>query len=323
MAQTIKIFYHLDVDGIFSAILYTKLLTDNGQENARFVYQPVNYDWKTWQDDTIRKKDEIIVVVDFPYHPDCNVWYDHHESGLGKFATISRPGKFQPGAQSCAKVIYEMQDRDRFLDEDLIGKIVKEVSMIDFALYPTIDTVYNPTTFGPKLRLALLEEGDENFANELIRMFSKDRTLLYNLIEGQIPWSVNWRYQKVKIKLEESYKEFVKVAKIDKGIVYFEVPHFFKSDRYFPFRKFPQSFYTIYLRDMTWINQGCFISVSKNPWNPFTRTFSIRELCERYGGGGHFDVGGIATKGTLEEGRDIFQKVLADLYALHTHYIQE
>jgi len=307
--QKIKIYYHEDLDGIFSSILYSKLLLDNDYRKIKFEYKGVNYDNSDWQDRDLREKDTQIVIVDYPYNSSSNLWFDHHPSGWGKIVPTEFVGNFEDKAPSCCQVIYNTPSREKFRDEELIQKIVKEVNMIDYALYPDIDTVYNPKTFGPKFRLAEMEDADENYRQEIIKMFSNDRTLLYRLLDGYLPWSVEWRYSKIQNKLEEGYREFVKVAKLEDDIVTFEIPKYHKFDRYFPFRWKPESIYTAYIRDMSYFGKGWHVAISQNPWNQEKRRHNIKEICEKYGGGGHEGVGGIHIDQSMDRARQVLSEV--------------
>lgn len=308
--QKVKVYYHEDLDGIMSAILYSKLLLDNGYSKIKFSYEGVNYDNKNWQDLNLKlNADEEIVIVDYPFNTSANLWFDHHESGWGKIVPTEFVGNFDAKSPSCCQVIFDTPGREKFKDEDLILKIVKEVNMIDYAMYPSIDTVYNPKTFGPKFRMAEMYESDTMYRTELIKMFCQDRSLFYKLIDGHLPWSVDWRYNKVQVKLEEGYNQFIKVAKEEDGIVFFETLKYYKFDRYFPFRWKPNSNYTVYIRDFSWIGKGWHVAVSQNPWNLSGRKHNIKEICERYGGGGHIGVGGIHVDQSLERAREILLEV--------------
>lgn len=289
----IKVYTHNDIDGVFSAILYGKLFVDNGNTKIDFRYKFINYDEKDWQDKDIREPDTTTVVLDYPYNPTANFWWDHHLSGLGKFAEAGVPGNFVPGAYSCAQVFFDTPGRDKFLDEGMVKKIVDEVNMIDYALYPTVDTVYDPTTFGPKMRMAFLENADDSFMTEIVRMFTQDRSLLYKLLDGHLPWSIDWRYNRCKVKIEEGYKKFVTVAKEEDGIVFYTDPPYVRTDRYFAFRWKPLAKYAVYIKDFSWMKRGCHIGVGHNPWNVSEKEHNIKEICEKFGGGGHFSVGGV------------------------------
>jgi hypothetical protein len=277
----------------------------------KIEYQGINYDSSStdWQDRDLKEEDKQIVIVDYPFNKSANIWFDHHESGWGKFVPTEFLGNFNPVAPSCCQVIFDTPGREKFKDEGLIKKIVDEINIVDYAMYPSIDSVYNPTTFGPKLRLADMHESDSCYKTELIKMFSNDRTLLYQLIDGHLPWSANWRFNLVQVKLEEGYKEFIKIAKEEDGVVFFDTPKFVKFDRYFPFRWKPNSIYTTYIRDMSYFGKGWHIAVSQNPWNIEKRKHNIKEICEKHGGGGHPGVGGIPISESAEKARKIMLEI--------------
>lgn len=304
MKTQVHIYYHSDVDGIFSAILYGKLLTDFGGGNIGFTFSSVNYHLaESWQGIDLRSSHarKTIVIVDFLFNPTCDVWYDHHQSGLGAYelSQVKAQGAYDPNAPSACHVIYSQPNRSSFRDEGLIEKIVKEVDMVDYALYPSIETVYDGMSFGPVIRMALLEQSNDEFTNELIRMCIFDGTSLYKLIEGQMPWSVMWRYYRYKTKLEEGYEAFKKVVKVEGSVVHYVTPPYVKCDRYFGFRYKPDADFVAYIQDFSWRGEGYHIGVSKNPWKA-KKQINLKQLAEKYGGGGHEDVAGI----TLPKGSD-------------------
>ncbi len=63
---------------------------------------------------------------------------------------------------------------------------------------------------------------------------------------------------------------------------------------------------------LTYSDSGASISVGCNPWAENPGTKNIADICERYGGGGHRNVGGIAVpSGELPRAREIVSEVIA------------
>ena len=312
--KQVHIYYHGDLDGIFSAILYGKLFTDNGANKLRFNFTSVNYHLKDWQTTVLPKAaDTHIAVVDFLYNPTADVWYDHHQGGLGVHTLdqVTTLGAYNDTAPSCAQVIYNQEGRDNYKDETLVKKVVEDVNMVDYAMYPTIEHVYNSISWSPMLRMALLEQGNDEFFNEIIRMGIFDRTFFYKLLDGKLPWSAEWRYVKYKHALEIGYEKFKKVAQIKENVVHYTDPPYVKTDRYFAYKFEPSADFTVYVKDFTWRGHGAHVGVSKNPWKP-KKNINLKELAETYGGGGHQDVAGI-TCTSLEEAEGIKTKILEEL----------
>ena len=56
------------------------------------------------------------------------------------------------------------------------------------------------------------------------------------------------------------------------------------------------------------------ISVGYNPWSEIERTHNIAAICERFGGGGHATVGGVALPASsLDRGRAIAVQIRNEL----------
>lgn len=295
-----RIYYHNDLDGVMSAVLFAKLIREKAPK-AIFHYSSVNYGNKNFeQTSLIDKYNSTVIVVDFSYHPQAAVWFDHHLANKAKAEELKSkgtivPGKFDETAPSCANVIFNSEGRDKFIDEDLIKKVVDEVDMIDSASYPSIDDVYGDKSFGPKLRWAFQESYGETdtFTKELCQLYVEDRTALYTLVDNKLPDIAQWRYLKAIRAVEEAYKEFVKFVKQEETVVYYTVPKYLMCDRYFAFRYNIKCDYTVYILQMS---TGYQVSVSKNPWRTKEEMLSqinVANVCGTYGGGGHIDVGGV------------------------------
>lgn len=313
----VRIYYHNDLDGVMSAVMYAKLLKESNP-GLIFHYSSVNYGTTNWETSSIVDKyNSDIIIVDFKYHPHAAMWFDHHYANIDiveelKSKGIVVPGRFDPTAPSCTNVIYNMEGRNKYIDEDLIKKLVTEVDMIDSAGFKTLDDVYGNKTFGPKMRWAFQESYTESnsFTNELIQLYVEDRTALYKLIDyNQLPDIAEWRYIKAVKKTEEAYKEFIKFVQQKDVIVYYEVPKYLMCDRYFAFRYNINCDYTVYI---LYMSTGAQVSISKNPWKSHSNLsiqINVADLCRQFGGGGHPDVGGIPCN-SIEEAREIQQQVI-------------
>lgn len=312
----VAIYYHHDLDGLISASMVGKTFTDNNYTKMSFSFHPINYDIKNWVEEDLKKKaifnnkePDSIVVVDYLYHPQASLWYDHHELKEGVILPEKINGRFCPSDPSCAHTIFMDNNREEYKDEDLVRKIVEETNMIDSAQYPNIEYVYEPNTWGGKFRLAMMEQCNDEFVNELIRTFIYDKTAFYRLADGNLPWSVEWRYRKTQSRLREGWEDFKKVAKFQDTVVSYTEPPYVKSDRFFSYRLFPDAKYACYIKDWTYRNGGCQVSVAVNPFISKYPHPNIKEICAKFGGGGHADVGGIPIQ-SLEQAQQIQKEVV-------------
>ena len=74
MSHTLRIHYHRDFDGMVSAAVLAKILTETRKEKV--VWSSVNYDQR--HDWMSFGGDERFAIVDFHFHPAAEYWFDHH-----------------------------------------------------------------------------------------------------------------------------------------------------------------------------------------------------------------------------------------------------
>jgi hypothetical protein len=86
----LRIFTHGDFDGIVSAALFISafwqvdILHGGNVKGFPLDIHPVNYDINKWYDHPM-PNDRYNVVLDYLYHPDADIWVDHHETGMTHF----------------------------------------------------------------------------------------------------------------------------------------------------------------------------------------------------------------------------------------------
>lgn len=315
--QKINIYYHGDLDGVFSAIMFARSYMDNGVD-CKFRFTAVNYDSKDWQTRELPKAD-VIAVVDFVWHPQCTYWADHHLSGWGEIEPREFVGKYDSSAPSCCEVILSDPNRLRFKNEALMKSIVRGISICDYALYSSPHEPYDITKWYSALRMSLMEDGSDAYMEELIKLFINMDTSFNLLLKNIIPDIAAWRAHKVNYAMGKGFKKFQACYKYEDKIVSFTVPAYEKFDRYFPFKAENDAMYTVYVRDSTWATPPkCYVSVSKNPWALKDPNVSIKELLEVYQfgdnspGGGHQDVGGLVTD-NLEDALKVQKELVEKL----------
>jgi oligoribonuclease NrnB/cAMP/cGMP phosphodiesterase (DHH superfamily) len=316
----IHVFHHTDVDGIMSAVLFALGFRNEAGRYNYFTFTPVDYN-TTWQEEklTVPDKSDAIAVVDFMYHSEAEYWFDHHQTGLGKFtlSKINFKGAYVPSSHSCCQVIFDTFPSLKVFS--FFKKLVEEVNMVDSALYPNPEYIYKGQSFGVKFRLALLSKKSNSLYEELINLFIEDSTALVKLVEyNQLPDILDYRYLKTVSRIERSFEVFKSIAKKNHQVVYYDSTtldnEFF--DRYFSYRYDPQTHYTIYI---TKTKSNMFsVAVSRNPWmDESNGLINVGELCSRYGGGGHAGAGGIACD-TYEQASLIFEAVKKYLFDIST-----
>ena len=313
------IYYHRDMDGIVSTVLLKLLLTVRYQHNPKAIKGiPVDFDIKaTWRTTRLRQP---AAVVDFLYHKDALIYYDHHN---GPFVDDFKDHfdarsdeeyvHLEEGASSAARVLFadlgpllRVELGDRFKN---IEDIVTQADIIDNAKFNSSSGWFDCEFDLAKLNLILQQHRyvlpmnrTNRFCNKLVLDLSEiDCTKLLRddyytkLFASAKSWSEE---QKERIKSALCYRNGV----IFYNSVIYNVPFL----RFYPYEIYPNACFIIAIYRKGGIYE---VSVGRNPFRHHNIKMSIGELCEKFGGGGHQDVGGIQF-GSYEEAYDASLKVV-------------
>lgn len=118
---------------------------------------------------------------------------------------------------------------------------------------------------------------------------------------------VQKRVREAKASLWEGLKHFEKTARLEDGIVVFDVDaKKTQISRYAPYYFFPKARYSVGLMRS---GSGAKITAMRNPWRRF-ESVPIGSIFARYGGGGHQRVGSVMLKGDANGNA---QKILTEL----------
>lgn len=304
----INIHYHDDLDGFFSALFIAKGYKDN-KVKAKLNFYPINYDSKDWQI-TPFTTEGTNVVVDFKYKPGTDLWFDHHLEGWGQIEPTEFKGSFISDAPSCCQVIFDSIERLRMKDEQKIKSLLIGINKVDQAAYDSAEEPFNLNKWFSAMRLSFLEDNTTEYKNELFKLFLNNEPAFNRLHNNVIPDISSWRAAQCYGKMQEGFKVFKEIYKYDKRIVHFTKPPYTKIDRYFPFRAEKDAMYTVYAQDFSWTPEGkAQVSVAKNPWAIKDPQINICDICSKYNGGGHHDVGGIPCA-SMEEAEIIKNEVV-------------
>jgi len=118
-----------DMDGLTSAVFLTQ---------KEPVTSIVFADPKDMQDGLV-EVERGDIIVNLPYHPNCGLWFDHHESE-GQAAQVSKFVGLYGVAPSAARLVYRYYN-DRELDR--YGEMLAETDRIDSARL-AVDDVLHP-----------------------------------------------------------------------------------------------------------------------------------------------------------------------------------
>ena len=125
--QTAEIYFHMDLDGVTSAIAMKEYLADHGIQTV--AAQVIQYGGKEFSV-AKPKTDHLAVMVDFAHgKPTMHIHTDHHDSQIGVEDTTASAFKSAPS--NAGVISQEISKKDLFPSEDI--KLINMVDSADFA----------------------------------------------------------------------------------------------------------------------------------------------------------------------------------------------
>lgn len=285
MNQNGSLYLHFPCfDGLISAVLASHIMEMRGWKITSFC--PVNYDLRpVWLS---KKLNTPCAVVDFLYHPQAEVWVDHHSTTFlspqvraeyedRKSLWIS----YDSGADSCARVLWTNFSSWFDLKRTHYQEMVLWADKIDSARYSDVHEAILGDSPALSINRSLITGSDAKFCNFLIRSLRRK-----NLAHvAQLP-EVRIRSEEARSLMEEGLKRFPAHAHLEyRDIVVFDLdvsPNDIVS-RYASFYFFPDARYSI---GVTRRRENAKITAMRNPWFQF-ESVPLGTIFQRYGGGGH------------------------------------
>lgn len=294
------IYFHADYDGAVSAAMLIRL----GQGQPGLV--GVDYDIKAaWQDLHL---DRGSAVVDFLYHPDAAMWFDHHGSPFLRPEWQSRyhgdaHHRWDPAAPACPPVIaaslrLDPAERRHFAD------YIRWSVIIDAARYETPLQAHDLSL--PHILLSrvvgLMRDSPALF--DLIHAIASHPvgTVLRLPPIRPVVETARDLEQRLRRRLESRIEYDGEVAFLDQS----EDPGVYQ--RYLPYVLHPNATFVVGIYRK---GDAFNVSVGANPWKAASPVH-IGHLCEQWGGGGHAMVGGI-TVSEYDEALRIASVIIAEL----------
>jgi oligoribonuclease NrnB/cAMP/cGMP phosphodiesterase (DHH superfamily) len=292
-----NIYFHNDFDGYVScAIIFDFLNKNNAKiQSLNLAY----YDYKNkWSNINLKKN---AVVLDFLYHPQAYLWFDHHKTTFitKEWEKIFKKKKnkyhyFNINYASCAHLVLDSLKKDfNYKPSKNILNLVYWADIIDRANYKSpLQTI---ELKDPALQI---DAYIDNYKGKkplkwLIKDLSKK-----SLKETASNIKIQKLVKKEKEKINKLLKFYYKNLKIyyDKiGFIDISAKHNKNGYlRYIPFYLAPQIIYNITLKK---IDSFYALSLGANPWKRNKNKINIGEfLRKNFGGGGHKNVGGAEFK---------------------------
>lgn len=270
-------------DGIVSAVLLSDFLAaTRGVEDI--ALHGVNYDLRSgWKD---LRLEQPSAVVDFLYHPEAAIWFDHHSKpfldGL-RASYESRKGAeivYDNSADSCAGLLWRHLWETFGYRNPTRVELVSWAERIDAARYDSSAEAIRSEA--PALRInAALAVGDREGLAELL--VSKLRSASLTEV-AELP-EVRARHQRFALLSELGLKRFRAAANLTAdGIVTFDVDgREAVVSRYAPFFVFPHARYSV---GVVRRESRATLTAMRNPWLEFIPV-PLGEIFATLGGGGH------------------------------------
>ncbi|MBK7644104.1 MAG: hypothetical protein IPJ19_13835 [Planctomycetes bacterium] len=312
MADPLTIHYHRDFDGMVSAAVLARILTQ--REGVQPQWKSVNYDQRTdWLNFEAGKR---FAIVDFHFHPRCEYWFDHHST---TFLTEELRAQYAPSdrwewdmhSPSCPPLILRHAEKHWGWKTDArFAEMAKWSDVIDAARFTTVDQAI----FGDEPALRIMRALTASPAVEWIDQ------LVGAMIEGDLASvadreDVEKAHQRASRNRDRALQQFPPTVTWNKdGVLLFDASsNQIRRERFAAFYHHPKIFYSV---GVIPTRSGFHVSAGENPWNTPAKAglegAHIGTIMERYGGGGHRGVGG-ANPESLQDARRVAAEVAEEL----------
>jgi len=286
--STAHLYFHSPCfDGLVSAVLLHDYLGTRGYE--RIELHPVNYHLSdSWASTRLEAPS---AVVDFLYHPDAEIWFDHHATTFLSVALEEDYHRrqsplvvFDRQSPSCAMLIW----RARLpLAGDHEAKVMA-ADLIDSARYESPQQAVFGDAPAFRINASMAVGETDDYTRFLVRQ------LLTTSLEATaaLP-EVEERYRRYRDLRDLGMKGFIPSPNLetrdgylltDDGILLFAVDGSEGMiSRYAPFTVSPDARYSL---GVVTNGDRAKITAMRNPWIEFA-SVPLGEIFRRFGGGGH------------------------------------
>ena len=253
------------------------------------------------------------VVLDFPYHPRADWWFDHHgttflkENWQDNFQS-DRQHYLDPAYPSCyGMTLNFLKKHYQYQPSDILQELEPWADKIDSSNYQSAEEAVSINSWIQELMLL-------NFSYDLIDhdgYADLQKKIIENVAKGEIKDLLRGSYHsavgQLKNILQQSRERYQKEAVI-KGKVSFtdETGQEILFSNFFCYSLFPELPYATYISRGT---KDFHLHIGRNPWLKPASALNLGELMKKYGGGGHEGVGGAEAK-TKEEALKIMEELI-------------
>jgi hypothetical protein len=308
-----RVLYHDDFDGLVSAAILSAYWQDAHRDYGH-EYIPVDYHLRPlWHDLGFLPDPETpFAIVDFMYHPRCDVYFDHHQTSFlttddGRhYAHREHPLRcmWGPTFDSCAGLVHHQLKDDGWATAGEMLPLVAAANMIDRAGYSSPRQYY--AADDPAIALDWgLREMTNGQKRELLKQLAWGTSLATarRTFAAQCDAALE--------KARRALSQYPKHLKLTKGqIARMDlVPTGLPRLRYATFYLQPDAAFEIVLFRA---GNDVVLSAGQNPWMHQRADIHLGELLTVFGGGGH----AVAAGATFSAAEYDFPHGMA-LYAAH------
>lgn len=289
--SSVHLYFHSPCfDGAVSAALASDFL-ERVKGASSVTLHGVNYNLrKRWLTNALRRP---CAVVDFLYHPDVDLWADHHPTAFLN-SEVRRDYENRQNAEifydsqatSCAILLWQRWAPQIGEPGIRYEELVQWADKIDSARYASVEEAVMLKAPALKINLALGTSRDRMFSHRLVHLF-RDKTLEEVAADPEVrkEYERGWQLQQRGM---EKLRGAIELNK--DGIAIFDMEaNGLMLNRYAPFHFFPRARYSA---GIVRVGGNAKVTSMRNPWMEFPSA-PLGELCVPLGGGGHRRVGSI------------------------------
>lgn len=291
------LYFHDDFDGMASGAVMLNFLRSCGDNITSF--NPIDYSPTTNKNWVNFKFKRPFILVDFRYHLRADWWFDHHKASFSWPVLQSWKEKYKndqthhwdPAYKSCCGMIFDfLKKHYQYYLPQFIKELAKWADIIDGARYKSARESIEYKKPALKLGLYLLNENNPK------RQIAITKELASKPIAEII------KNPFIKNKLKVAFKDHQKalnlmrhISLFSDGIVFADASDYdLDVSHFMSYFIFPSVKYSVLLEK----EKGRYfhLGVGKNPWNKPSHRFNVSKLLQKYGGGGHENVGAVEKK---------------------------
>ena len=301
MGGAYHLFFHDDVDGIIGASLFLK-----NHINEKYRLYPVSSSWRGDKFNELIsslfiKPGDKKVIIDYQYHPKCDIWIDHHfNETFGECEIKNSKMIYNPKSQSATRLVFDYGLMVNGVDRvDYDTSFLYQVDIIDSGSYKSVEQIFkdkNPTMI---LR-AFLERmfpADMTYCR-IVELIAKNNMSIKDAL-----WILRISAYHVK-ELEQEAMKIKDAAIISNKISIVNQRRKNQFPRYAEYLALPEIKYSIRLTNVG--NNNIYFQLGFNDWQKEANDINIgKKISGLQGsiitsGGGHYNVAAGMMKSEME-----------------------